>query len=605
VTEHDAGMTGELEYSTDLFDRDTITSLADRVVHTLTQLTTDASAPLSRMSLTTAGEQARLHELSLGPVTETTADLDGLRQWGDRIAVLSEGWAVTYTQLEELRDRLAAVLLARGVGRGSRVGVCLGRSPWLVVAILALWQVGAAYVPMDPAYPAERRRLSAQDAGLTLIVTDAPSESAAVTAGAGVIHIDRDLAEAATGLVRTRTCGRDAAYVIFTSGSTGRPKGVTIPRQAIGNLLSAMRAVTGFGEQDVLLAVTTPVFDIAALELLMPLTCGGRVVLAPPTVAGDGTLLAETLDRHQVTFMQATPATWKLLAQTGWAGRRDLTVICGGEELPRSLASWLRRRAKRLWNVYGPTETTVWSTASEVAEGEGPVPLGTPLANTRIHVVDAWLRQTPVGVPGELLIGGLGVADGYAGQPGLTASRFVPDPFGPAGGRLYRTGDIVRFRRDGSLEFLGRRDQQVKLRGFRIELGEIEARLRLAAGVHDAVVIVRDEGGDDLRLTGYVIADGPVAPAGLQAELRRFLPPYMVPSAVMVLDEFPLTPNGKVDRRALPAPSGPAAEPPAQDKATDSELNDILTAVEALASSPPGLAATQPGPRRTQREGNA
>jgi amino acid adenylation domain-containing protein len=554
LVERGGGLAGEMEYSTDLFDRETIERLAGRLIHALTQLTIDTG----RTALPPA-ELARLEELSKGPQLEAMPGWRDLARWGSRVALVAEDRTLTYQELDELSGSLAGVLRARGASRGARVGICLGRWSWLIVAMLAVWKTGCAYVPMDPRHPIERMRLAAEDAGLCLVIADAGSEAVAAELGVGLVRVDRDLSGPAADLPEAGEPSLDTAYVIFTSGSTGRPKGVAIPHPAVRNLLASMRAVTGFGEDDVMFAVTTLAFDIAALELLMPLTCGGKVVIAPTAVVGDSVLLARALERHQATFLQATPATWRLLAEGDWPGRDGLTALCGGEELPRPLAEWLLPRTKRLWNVYGPTETTIWSLAGAVSTGEGLVPLGTPLANTSTHVVDAALRPVPIGTPGELVIGGAGVADGYVGRPGLTAERFVADPFGPAGARLYRTGDVVRFRNDGTLEFLGRSDQQVKVRGFRIELGEIEARLRQVAGVREALVAVRDAGDGDKRLVGYLLVSAPVDTTEARRHLQRFLPEYMVPSALVVLDEFPLTANGKVDRRALPEPGGAVA----------------------------------------------
>ncbi|MBV8857114.1 MAG: amino acid adenylation domain-containing protein, partial [Acidobacteria bacterium] len=345
------------------------------------------------------------------------------------------------------------------------------------------------------------------------------------------------------------------AYTIYTSGSTGRPKGVQVPHRALVNFLETMQERPGLCESDVLLAVTSLSFDIAALELYLPLLCGARVELASRDESADAALLASRLRSSGATLMQATPSTWAMLLEWGW--RADgLRALCGGEALPRELASRLLAAGAELWNMYGPTETTIWSAVEPMKSGDR-VTIGRPIANTQLYVVDESLSPAPVGVSGELLIGGDGLARGYLNRPGLTAERFIPDPFsGEAGSRLYRTGDVARWLADGRVECLGRNDQQVKVRGHRIELGEVEAALERHAGVGRAVACVRDAPGGERRLAAYVVAaagwgEAPGA-AELRAHLRGLLPEYMVPSAFVTLDALPLTPNGKVDRKALP-----------------------------------------------------
>jgi amino acid adenylation domain-containing protein len=344
-------------------------------------------------------------------------------------------------------------------------------------------------------------------------------------------------------------------YVLFTSGSTGQPKGVEIEQRALVNLLESMQRDLGLTAQDQLLAVTPLSFDIAGLELYLPLLVGGRVLLASRRQASDGAWLAEQLDGDYVTIMQATPATWRMVIASGWKGGRGIKVLCGGETMPRDLAQDLITRAGSVWNVYGPTETTIWSTLERVRAADRTVPIGRPIANTQVYVLDPRREPIPIGIPGELYIGGVGLARGYRGAPALTQERFVPSPF-LAGKRLYRTGDLVKWLADGRLDYIGRSDHQVKLRGFRIELGEIENILAQDSCVKQAVAVVREDVPGDKRLVAYVTAqEGQTCdPQHLRRGLRDVVPEYMVPSAVVVLREFPLTPNGKVDRAALPAP---------------------------------------------------
>jgi thioesterase domain-containing protein/acyl carrier protein len=345
--------------------------------------------------------------------------------------------------------------------------------------------------------------------------------------------------------------------VIYTSGSTGRPKGVQVPHRALVNFLTTMAERPGLQEEDVLVAVTTLSFDIAGLELYLPLIRGARVVLASRETAGDPRRLAALLQDSSATVMQATPTTWRMLVDAGWKPARELRALCGGEALPAILAEQLLELGVDLWNMYGPTETTIWSTVRHVTPGSGGPTIGRPIANTTLYILDGNLEPVPIGVPGELYIGGDGLAHGYLERPELTAERFVPHPFdSTSGARIYRTGDLARYRRDGEIEFLGRLDHQVKVRGFRIELGEIETALARHPGVSAAVATTREERPGDVRLVAYVI---PTEDAVVASELRQFLaetlPGYMVPSTIVSLGEFPLTPNGKIDRKSLPAPT--------------------------------------------------
>ncbi|HEX2094113.1 MAG TPA: amino acid adenylation domain-containing protein, partial [Longimicrobiaceae bacterium] len=476
------------------------------------------------------------------------------------------GVVLPYGELDARANRLAHALRARGVGPETRVGVCLDRTPDLPVALLGVLRAGGAYVPLDPAHPADRLRYVLEDSGAALVLT---SRGLAERLPASVARMELDAGRAALDArpphpPAVPVAPENPAYVIYTSGSTGRPKGVLVEHRSLAAFLLAMRREPGMAAEDVLLAVTTPAFDIAGLELFLPLVVGARTVLADRATAADPRLLALALDLSGATVMQATPATWRMLLDGGWEGRPGLRALCGGEALLPGMAERLLERVAELWNVYGPTETTVWSTAHRV-EGSGKTPpIGRPIAGTRVYVLDDGGAPVPPGLPGELCIGGAGVARGYLGRPELTAERFVPDPFSPEpGARMYRTGDRVRWLPRGELEYLSRIDQQVKVRGFRVEPREVEAALETYPGVREAVVVVRETRPGDPRLVGYVVpqGDAAVSVAELREWVRGRLPEYMVPSAVVVLDAFPLTPSGKLDRRSLPAPEpAPARE---------------------------------------------
>ena len=555
-------LVGMIQYATDLFDRDTVARLAVHLRRLLAAAAADPDRRLSALPLMDGEERERV--ISAWNATDApyaAVPVHALVQaqaerTPDAVAVACADEALTYAELETRANRLARHLLRLGVRRADRVSISMERSPALLVAMLAVWKVGAAYVPVDPAYPEERRAGMLADCGAALVLADAVSVDGLPRSDARVVTVDRlDLSAGDASSPSADVDADDLAYVIYTSGSTGRPKGVMVPHRGVANFLASMAREPGIGPDDVLVAVTSLSFDIAVLELLLPLTCGARIVIATREEALDAGRLARLLDGSGATVMQATPATWRMLLQSGWAGKPDLAILSGGEALAPDLARELLPRGRALWNLYGPTETTIWSAVHRVESTES-IPLGHAIANTRLYVLDPSLRPCPPGVPGELFIGGEGVVRGYLDRPALTAGRFVPDPFSAApGARFYRTGDLVRRKADGALEFLGRTDFQVKVRGFRIELGEIEAALAEHPSIREAVVTVREDAPGDARIVAYLVADGPApAPEQLRRALSRRLPDHMLPSAWVTLDALPLTPNGKVDRRALPAP---------------------------------------------------
>ncbi len=478
----------------------------------------------------------------------------------DAVAVVCEGERLTYRELDGRANRLARWLWSRGVEPGVLVGVCVERSLEMLVAVLGVLKSGGGYVPLDPGFPRDRLRFMAADAGLGLVLTSEVSRGSVPEFGGLVVSLDGQWDEIAvepSTAVASVGGSEDVAYVLYTSGSTGKPKGVEVPHRALTNFLWSMRDRPGFCDGDVLLAVTTLSFDIAGLELYLPLITGGCVVVASRQVAADGRRLQELLVSSGATVMQATPATWRMLLDAGWSGTPGLKVLCGGEGLPQELAHRLLDRCAELWNMYGPTETTIWSSVQQITSGDAEVTIGRPIANTEFYIVDPNLQPVPIGVPGELLIGGDGLAHGYRNRPELTARQFIAHPFSDiAGARVYRTGDLARYRDDGQVVPMGRLDHQVKIRGFRIELGEIETLLNQHPSVHNSVVVARHDDAGDAYLAAYVVAAPEATPT--IGDLRRFLqndlPDYMVPTAFVQLDEFPLTPNGKIDRRSLPEP---------------------------------------------------
>jgi amino acid adenylation domain-containing protein len=576
------GLRGVLEYSTDLFDGATICRWAGHFTRLLEGAVAAPGERLSMLPLLSEPERLQLsvewndtavevpeapvHRLFEAQVERTPA----------AVAVVFDSEVLTYRDLNARANRLARHLRGLGVGPGALVGIALERSLDLPVAVLGVLKSGGAYLPLDPAYPAERLSFMLRDSQVPVVLSQLCLAASLPEYGGTVVFLDGEDLIGEEGSFEGGAGPEDLAYVIYTSGSTGRPKGVQVQHRALTNFLLAMGHEPGLSPEDVLLAVTSLSFDIAALELYLPLLIGARLEIAPRDVAKDGMRLLQLLRGSGSTVVQATPSTWRLLLEAGWEESDRLRkALTGGEALTAELATLLGRRADELWNVYGPTETAVWSTVLRVAGETGPtLAIGRPIANTCVYIVDCWGAPAPIGVPGELCIGGMGVACGYLDRPELTADRFVPDPWGAAPGlRLYRTGDLARLRPDGILEFLGRIDNQVKIRGFRIELGEIEAALGLHPAVAQAAVVARDDRGD-LRLVAY-LSPGPGYEPGpgrgsallrplpesgrdevtahqLRAQLAEALPAYMLPSAFVALPSLPLTPNGKLDRKALP-----------------------------------------------------
>ncbi len=498
------------------------------------------------------------------------------------VAVRFGHGCVSFGELNERANRLARHLVGLGVGTGSLVGVWLERSLDMVVAVLAVEKAGGAFVPLDPGFPPDRLEFMVSDSGARVVVTQAGLLAEGdLGSGLEYVCVDRDAAligEYSGEDLGVRVSGDDVAYVIYTSGSTGRPKGVQVGHRNLANLLEAMAKRPGLAPGDVVLSVTTLSFDISLLELFLPLVVGAEVVVVRRQTAADGVALAEELSRSGATMMQATPSTWRMLIEAGWTGDGRLKALCGGEAMSRDLADQLLARCGSVWNMYGPTETTIWSAVAEVAAGEGPVPIGEPIGNTRLYVLDGHRQLVPMGVPGELFIGGDGVARGYLGRPELTAERFVDDPFGTApGARMYRTGDLVCRRADGEIEFLGRVDSQLKVRGYRIEAEEVESVLVEHPDVARAVVVAHEHGRGDMRLVAYVNPTRPGVGVGadqLRIHLQAKLPGYMVPAAYMSLAAFPTTPNNKIDRARLPNPDArtvgtASSEPPRPGLETD------------------------------------
>jgi len=479
----------------------------------------------------------------------------------DAVAVIFDDSSITYRELNARANRLANHLRTLGVGPEVLVGICLERSIEMVVGLLGILKAGAAYVPLDPAFPTERLAFMLQDSRAALLLTEEALLKELPEVDAEIVCIDahsKAISAHSGDNLEPAVTSSSLAYVIYTSGSTGKPKGVQIEHRALVNFLTSMAREPGIVDRDVLLAVTTLSFDIAGLELYLPLIRGARLVIASRETASDALLLKAGIDACGATIMQATPSTWRMLIDAGWNGDQRLKVLCGGEALSRELANELLPRCSELWNMYGPTETTIWSTLDRIVavSSTSPISIGRPVANTQIYLLDQNSQPVPIGVAGELCIGGDGLARGYLHQPELTAQKFTANPFVKVAGgqRLYRTGDLARYLPDGRIECLGRVDNQVKIRGHRIEIAEIESILAQHPEVRQCVVAARDDLSVGKRLIAYFVGNETLSGAELRAFLKQQLPEYMVPSAFVSLDKLPLTPNGKINRRALPAP---------------------------------------------------
>jgi amino acid adenylation domain-containing protein/non-ribosomal peptide synthase protein (TIGR01720 family) len=565
------GLRGAMDYAADLWDAATVRRMVGHLERVLEQVAADADLPLDRLTLLPAAERATVIGEWNATETEFRADAcmhqlvaEQAARTPEAVALVFADQSLTYGELDARANRLAHRLRALGVGPDTRVAVCMERGLELVVALLATHKAGGAYVPLDPTWPADRLEHMLRDSGARVLLSQGALRPSLPACGtASLVCMDEE-AELLAALPATapavEVSPANLAYVIYTSGSTGRPKGVAVPHRTVSSFFTAMDERIGT-EPGVWLAVTSVSFDISVLELFWTLARGFRVVLHP---AGDPAV-CERMIEVAATHFQCTPSLAEAVVREPGAARALgglRRMMVGGEALPAELADALCAKVGgQVLNMYGPTETTIWSTTQAVEAGV-PVTVGRPALNNRTYVVDAAGEPVPVGVAGELFIGGVQVARGYLGRPALTAERFVPDAFAAEpGARAYRTGDRVRWLADGRIEYLGRMDFQVKIRGFRIELGEIEATLRAADGVRECAVVARETGAGDRRLVAYVVGeDGAVDAAALREQMRRSLPEYMVPSAIVAMDALPLTPNGKLDRKALPAPEAGAPE---------------------------------------------
>ncbi len=592
----------ECQYNTNLFDTKTISRRLEEFEILLTGIVDDHNRKISDLPLLSDGER---HELLEWNKTgeDYPKDLclhhlfeNQVKKTPDNVAVVFQDRQLTYKELDQRSDRLAEYLRVQGGGPDILVGICVERSLDMVVGLLGILKAGCGYVPLDPEYPRSRLSHMLDDANVPVLLTQSALLDRLPDHRAKVCCLDTDWDKIANehDVPATGRLGpENPAYVIYTSGSTGVPKGVRVHHGAVVNFLTGMAQVPGFTEKDALLAVTTLSFDIHVLEIFLPLVTGGKTVIAARETTYDGDKIKTALSEWAITVMQATPATWRLLLAAQWEGTKGLKALCGGEAVPKDLVKALLPRTASVWNMYGPTETTVWSTCHRLEDSEGPVLIGSPIANTQIYILDEAMNRVPVGVPGELHIGGMGVTLGYLNRPELTAARFVNDPFGGAqNARLYKTGDLARFRTDGNIEFINRLDNQVKIRGFRIEPGEIESVLSEHPLVREAVVTVCQTAHGDNALVAYVVPEKATSSSSTQLKrtvqqvnsklrdhLRDKLPGYMIPQHFVCLDTLQLTPAGKIDRNSLPALTNTGVSDPAEYVAPKDQLELQLAAI--------------------------
>jgi amino acid adenylation domain-containing protein len=566
LAEQNGALTGLMEYKTDLFERETIERMLGHFRTLLEAVVVNPELRLSQMPLLTSEER----KLILYDWNATEADYprdmclhqlfeQQVERTPEAVACVFEDHALTYRELNQQANQLANYLRKLGAAPGQRVGIFVERSSRMMIGLLGIQKSGAAYVPVDPAYPAARIATMLEDAAVPVLVTEhALLPTIQPLPAATIVCLDSDWdaisRESAADLASGAT-PEDLVYIIYTSGSTGKPKGVQVQHRAVVNLLTSMAKHLQVAANDVFPALASFAFDMSIPELYLALVTGGCVAIGHRHLAGDGEELASFLKKNRSTIVHATPTTWNLLLEAGFTGA-GLKRVIGAEAVPPELCTSLLEAEPSLFNFYGPTETTVWSTFHHFRTKDETVVVGRPIANTQVYILDDHLQPAPIGIAREIYIGGDGVAQGYFNRPQLTAEKFIPNPFGTPGSQMYRTGDLGRYLPDGRIECLGRADSQVKVRGYRIELGEIEAVLARHPAVQECVVVAREDVPGEKKLVGYIVLTA--AQVATSQELRTWvkdrLPEYMVPVAIVEMAKFPLTPNGKVNRKTLPAP---------------------------------------------------
>lgn len=601
VIREDRSVELQVQYNTDLFSAEAMAFYFDGFETFLHELAANPDIPILQPNVMNIAQRQQVivdwNQTELEIPSESTLHQEFTRQANltpDKVAVQFDDQKLTYQQVEMASNQVARYLQSEGVKAGDLVGICVERSAEMLVNLFGILKSGAGYVPLDPAYPIDRLQYMCDHSGLKLVVTQQHLIEKVRSFGKPMILMDQSKAQIQQlnhSAVPSQNRPDQICYVIYTSGSTGKPKGVQVPHGSVVNFLYSMKKTPGFTSEDSVLAVTTLSFDISVLELYLPTISGGRVVILDSKTASDGFRLADQIQQNDITLLQATPSTWRLLIQSGWEGKKDLKVLCGGEPMPSDLVGPLLDRCSQLWNMYGPTETTVWSAAFQITDKNAPILIGKPIGNTQIYLLDQNGNEVPPGCEGEVFIGGAGVTLGYKNREDLTAERFVANryrnPFANyVSDKLYRTGDLARFCHDGNIQFLRRTDKQVKVRGFRIELEEIENVIQTHPLVTQNVVVVRDDKPGDAKLVAYYVGDeNAISASDLRNHSKQSLPYYMIPQHFVHLNAMPQTNNGKVDYKSLPSPGSAELERPRLEtnpgrSSSNIPESDSLTAAE-------------------------
>ena len=566
LEENNGSIEAGFEYNTDLYRIETIERMAGHYLQLLNSVLENPESNINHLNILTPVENKLLlkkwNDTVVAIPKRNICELidEKCIEYAEKTAVICGDLKLTYSELSEKSNRLANYLIQKSVKSGNYVGIYMNRSIDMLVSLIAVWKSGCAYIPLDPSFPADRLEYMIKDSNPKIIITEQQLENSAILNNKNKIVLDTEwdnmmnVKSSSPGITYTFDT---PAYVIYTSGSTGKPKGVILSHKNMLNFLLSMQKSPGMNKNDIILAITTLSFDIAVLELYLPLITGAQIILATTEDVLDSFKLIELMDEHKTTMLQATPSSWKMLLDANWNGNPNLKALTGGEPITPPLAEELLKRCNELWNMYGPTETTVWSTIHQIKDSKPPILVGRPIDNTQIYVLDKYKNPVPVGVSGDLFIGGEGVASGYLKRPELTSEKFIQNPLSSdMDDIIYETGDIAKFNPKGILECLGRSDFQVKISGHRIELGEIASELLKFDSINDAVVDVYTDANQVKRLVGYLILNnnGKVSHADIKNKLKSALPDYMVPGIYMTMDSFPLTPNGKTDRKKLPKP---------------------------------------------------
>ncbi|HNW56145.1 MAG TPA: amino acid adenylation domain-containing protein [Bacteroidales bacterium] len=574
---------GEVEYNIDVLKQSTVTSMVENFIELIQSAVDNSDQKISDLSIISDNDKKMLNEFNHTNVPLPDCLIQDLveqqaKRYPSSVAAICGDSKLTYKELSEKSDKLASYLISHGVKPGEVVGIYMERSVEMIVSVLGILKAGCCYLPMDPSFPRERLAFMIEDSGANVLITQSSlKENARGFKVSLEVFTDEEKAKinaGNAGNLKVTMTPEFLAYIIYTSGSTGKPKGVKVHHRGVVNFLLSMKTNPGFSREDRLLAVTTLSFDISVLEIFLPLSNGAQVIVAVPEDITDGQRLEKLISRHDITVMQATPATWNLLLEEGWKGKKNMKALCGGEALTPTLAQKLIPRVKTLWNMYGPTETTVWSTCYQITDSEAPILVGRPINNTTVYILDDTNRELPVGVIGEVGIGGDGVTKGYHNRPELNAEKFVQLD---SKGIVYKTGDLGRYLYDGNIELFGRIDNQVKLRGFRIELGEIENQLMKVPEIKDVVVKLCKVEENDFRLIAFIVTDTKekLSKTKIIEQISRELPSYMLPSLFQVYKELPRLPNGKTDKKALKFDKSDLLD-------SDIEINEVLSPTESV-----------------------